>query len=137
MRNRATNLLDVAIEIVLVCLLAFAPLAFGAVEPWSELVVVAMGAAIAVLLAVRMLLAPPAQRPPRLALIVIAIYIGWAVFQLVPQRFRKEIGVMTGLMMKPISGAFAASSRRSATVGDTSVSSSFTTRPSCSSCRAR
>jgi len=84
MRNRATNLLDVAIEIVLVCLLAFAPLAFGAVEPWSELVVVAMGAAIAVLLAVRMLLALPAQRPPRLALIVIAIYIGWAVFQLVP-----------------------------------------------------
>jgi hypothetical protein len=51
--NRALRAVDVAIEIALVVLLAFCPLALGAVEPWSEGIAFGLGAGLAVLVAIR------------------------------------------------------------------------------------
>ena len=51
--TRAVAIVDVVVEVLLVVLLAFALLAFGAVEPWSELGVFGVGAGIAGLLVVR------------------------------------------------------------------------------------
>ena len=75
--------LDAAIEIVLIALLAFCPLAFGAVEPWSELVAFALGAILAVLVAVRNVIAR--ERIVRwLAHFPIGLYLALVGFQLLP-----------------------------------------------------
>ena len=51
--DAAEGRFDSVIEWLLISLLVFMPLAFGAVEAWSELVVVALAGAMAVCLALK------------------------------------------------------------------------------------
>src|SRR5687768_14454678 len=56
--DTADERFDRVIEAMLVALLAFMPLAFGAVQPWSELVVVAGAALMSLSLAAKLLARP-------------------------------------------------------------------------------
>ena len=81
--SSAARRIDGLIEILLVALLIFLPAALGTVEPWSELIACVTAAAMAVLLAIRALLSPPARRmTPAAAAIV--MFIALALFQLIP-----------------------------------------------------
>ncbi|MHC4626373.1 MAG: O-antigen ligase family protein [Planctomycetota bacterium] len=75
---------DKAIEWLLISLLAFAPLAFGAVEAWSEEVVVALAAAISISFLLKLVF----ERNTRLiwswAYVPIAVFVLIAGFQLIP-----------------------------------------------------
>ena len=75
---------DKAIEWLLISLLAFAPLAFGAVEAWSEEVVVALAAAISISFLLKLVF----ERNTRLiwswAYVPIAIFVLIAGLQLIP-----------------------------------------------------
>lgn len=79
-----TSRLDPVIEILLVALLAFMPAAFGAVEAWSEAVAVALGAAIALCLAIRAITVPAHEVRPSLAWAAVALFILIAAAQLLP-----------------------------------------------------
>lgn len=69
---------------VLVSLLAFGPAAFGAVEAWSELVVVILASALAILVALRAVF-DRGFRPARTWLYVpLALFIGFITWQLLP-----------------------------------------------------
>lgn len=71
-------LLDWAMEGMLVVMLAFMPLAFGAVHAWSELVVVLLAAGMSVALGIKLLLSPRTRfawswaYPPLAAFLVVA-----------------------------------------------------------------
>jgi tetratricopeptide (TPR) repeat protein len=79
-----TSRLDPIIEILLIALLAFMPAAFGTVAAWSEAVAEALGAAIALLLAIRLLTTPASEIRPSLAWLAIVLFIGIAAAQLLP-----------------------------------------------------
>src|SRR6266542_6401324 len=77
-----SKLLDAAIEVLLVALLTFMPLAFGAVEPWSELVALTMGALLALLVALRQVIQPRSLRAAKWALVAVVAYLVLAFAQL-------------------------------------------------------
>lgn len=80
----ARNPWDMAIEGLLGALLLFMPLAFGAVEQWSELVVVALAASLALCVAVRCVV-DRTFRPPRTwAYLPLALFVALAALQLTP-----------------------------------------------------
>jgi tetratricopeptide (TPR) repeat protein len=77
--------LDPLIETLLVALLAFMPAAFGVTEAWSEAIAVAIGGAIALLLAVRTIARGRHEvARPSLAAVAIVVFVAIAAFQLVP-----------------------------------------------------
>jgi len=80
----APSQFDTVIEWLVIALLAFMPLAFGAVEAWSELVVIALTSAMAIVLALKL----ASQRETGLvwswAYVPIALFVLVVVLQLVP-----------------------------------------------------
>ena len=81
MRHR---LIDWIITCLLASVLAFAPFAFGAVEAWSEWVVMLLTAAIAFCFAIRMFLRRDVEFVRTWAYLPIALFLGVAVLQLIP-----------------------------------------------------
>lgn len=84
--DRVRAAVDGLIVLLLAVLLAFLPLALGAVEAWSEWVAILLGAAIALLLALRQLFSrrsAPSRRHAALAYVPMAIFVGLAALQLV------------------------------------------------------
>ena len=77
---------DKAIEWLLISLLAFMPLAFGAVEAWSEEVVVALAAAISLCFLLKLIIEKDARFIWSWAYVPVAIFILVAVVQLIPLR---------------------------------------------------
>ena len=92
MRNRVDiNIMDVptsgfdkVIEWLLISLLAFMPLAFGAVEAWSEQFVVALAAAISLCFLLKLLLEKNTRLVGSWAYVPMALFILVAVVQLIP-----------------------------------------------------
>ena len=79
----APGKIDAAVEWLLVALLAFMPLAFGAVEPWSEFVATAAALALAVLLVVRRFVSRNAPAEWTWAYVPVGLYLLLAAAQLV------------------------------------------------------
>ena len=77
---------DKIIEWLLILLLAFMPLAFGAVEAWSEQVVVALAAAISLCFLLKLIIEKNARFIWSWAYVPVAIFILVAVVQLIPLR---------------------------------------------------
>jgi O-antigen ligase len=75
---------DRPIEWLLVALLAFAPLALGAVQRWSELVVYALCAAMALLLVLKLLTRPDVPFVWSWTYAPIGVVLGMTALQLVP-----------------------------------------------------
>ena len=69
---------------VLVALLAFGPAAFGAVEGWSELVVVILAASLSLLVAVRAVVDREFTLPRTWLYVPLLLFIALVAFQLVP-----------------------------------------------------
>jgi tetratricopeptide (TPR) repeat protein/O-antigen ligase len=80
----APGRLDAAVEWLLAGVLGFLPLAFGAVEPWSEFVAVAAALALAVLLVVRRLVRPDCPAAWTWAYVPVALFVLLALLQLAP-----------------------------------------------------
>ena len=74
---------DDVIEWLLISLLAFMPLAFGAVHAWSEEVVVALAAAISVCFLLKLVFEKDVRITWSWAYIPVALFILVAVFQLI------------------------------------------------------
>ena len=79
-----TTRFDVAIEILLFVLLAFAPLAFGVVHAWSEFLVILLAVAMSACLAVKLLVHREVRFVWTWAYVPIVLFIFVAAFQLVP-----------------------------------------------------
>jgi hypothetical protein len=77
---------DRVIEWLLISLLAFMPLAFGAVEAWSEEVVVVFAAAISICFLLKLVIHREIKPVWLWAYIPVALFILIAVFQLIPLR---------------------------------------------------
>ncbi len=75
---------DKVIEWLLISLLAFMPLALGAVEAWSEEVVVAFAAAISICFLLKLVFRKDTNLVLSWAYIPVALFILVAVFQLIP-----------------------------------------------------
>ncbi|UCG56509.1 MAG: O-antigen ligase family protein, partial [Phycisphaerales bacterium] len=75
---------DTAIEWLLVALLAFAPLAFGAVEEWSEQVVLALAAAISICFLLKLVLRKDTAFIFSWVYVPIAIFVLVVALQLIP-----------------------------------------------------
>ncbi len=75
---------DKVIESLLILLLAFMPLAFGAVEAWSEEVVVALAGAISICFLLKLVFRKDTGVIWSWAYIPVALFILIAVFQLIP-----------------------------------------------------
>jgi tetratricopeptide (TPR) repeat protein len=75
---------DRIIELLLISLLAFMPLAFGAVEAWSEEVVIALAAAISICFMLKLVFEKNSRLIWSWAYIPVALFILVAVFQLIP-----------------------------------------------------
>lgn len=75
---------DRIVEWLVIILLLFMPFAFGAVEAWSEEIVVAIAAAICVCLCMRMVVARGPSLPWTWAYLPILAFVGLAVMQLIP-----------------------------------------------------
>ncbi|NQT00581.1 MAG: hypothetical protein HQ580_01015 [Planctomycetes bacterium] len=75
---------DKVIEWLLISLLAFMPLAFGAVEAWSEAVVVTLAAAISICFLLKLIFEKNTRFIWSWAYIPVALFILIAVFQLIP-----------------------------------------------------
>ncbi len=82
--DRRQESLDRAIEWLLIILLAFMPFAFGAVEAWSEEVVVAIAAAICFCFCAKMVLTRKPSFPWTWAYLPVLVFITLAMIQLVP-----------------------------------------------------
>jgi tetratricopeptide (TPR) repeat protein len=80
----APGRLDAAVEWLLAGMLAFLPLAFGAVEPWSEFVAVAAALALALLLVVRRLVRGDCPPGWTWAYVPLALFVLLALLQLAP-----------------------------------------------------
>jgi len=77
---------DKVIEWLLISLLAFMPLAFGAVEAWSEEVVVALAAAISLCFLLKLIIEKNERFIWSWAFVPVAIFIFIAIIQLIPLR---------------------------------------------------
>ena len=75
---------DLGIEAILTATLVFAPLALGAVEAWSEFVVIALGGTLALCLALRLLRTANPGRGGSWAFLPFALFLLLATAQLVP-----------------------------------------------------
>ncbi len=82
--SRHAPITEVLTEILLIALLAFMPAAFGVVEPWSEAVAFATGAAIALCLALRAITSSDNHLRPSLAWVAVALFILIVAAQLLP-----------------------------------------------------
>src|SRR5437764_11459571 len=81
----AINRFDLVNEFLLILLLAFGPLSFGAVEAWSRLVAFCIVAAMGGVLAAKLVVQRSAARFVwSWAYLPIALFIGVALFQLLP-----------------------------------------------------
>jgi O-antigen ligase len=80
----ALSQFDTAIEIFLICLLGFMPLAFGVVHRWSEEVVIIVSGVLLVCLLLKLLVHPEHKLVWTGAYIPVAFFLLVAVFQLVP-----------------------------------------------------
>ncbi len=72
------------VEWMMLVLLIFMPLAFGAVHAWSELIVLAIAGAMVLLLVGKALLRPRASLVWTWAYVPVALLVGWAVVQATP-----------------------------------------------------
>ncbi len=77
---------DKVIEWLLISLLAFMPFAFGAVEAWSEEVVIALAAAISVCFLLKLIFEENTRFIWSWAYVPVAVFLLVAVFQLIPLR---------------------------------------------------
>src|SRR5437764_7745427 len=75
---------DLVIEILLSALLIFCPLTFGAVQAWSEQVVICIAAAMVLCLMMKMILWPQARFVRTWAYVPIAIFALLVGLQLAP-----------------------------------------------------
>jgi len=75
---------DAVIECLLIALLAFMPLAFGAVEAWSEMVVICLACAIALCFALKMVVRRDVRLRWSWTYLPVALLLGLAVVQLLP-----------------------------------------------------
>jgi tetratricopeptide (TPR) repeat protein len=82
--DTADDAFDRAIEIMLVALLAFAPLALGAVQAWSELIVIGIAAAMALCLAIKLLRRPDVRFVWSWTYVPIVVFLAVTAFQLLP-----------------------------------------------------
>ena len=82
--DASVNKFDRVIEWLLISLLAFMPLAFGAVEAWSEEIVVALAAAITVCFLLKLIFEEHTRLVWSWAYVPIALFIIVAVFQIIP-----------------------------------------------------
>ena len=80
----STPRLDLVIELLLIALLLFMPAAYGAVDPWSESIATAGGAALALLLVARTLIARRSMRISPWAWVPIVLFIAIVMLQLLP-----------------------------------------------------
>lgn len=76
--------LDVVVEWLMIALLAFMPLAFGAVEAWSEEVVIAVACAMAVCLGLKLIVRRSARLAWSWAYVPVGLFLLLAVGQLLP-----------------------------------------------------
>jgi O-antigen ligase len=84
MRDQRITHLDRAIEMLLIALLVFMPLAFGVVQAWSEEIVIALAAALSICFLVRLRLAPDSSITWNWAYVPVAVFVFVVVVQLVP-----------------------------------------------------
>ncbi|MBA7506218.1 hypothetical protein ES706_04899 [subsurface metagenome] len=77
---------DKVIECLLISLLAFMPLTFGAVEAWSEEVVVALAAAISISFLLKLIFEENTRFIWSWVYVPVAVFLLVAVFQLIPLR---------------------------------------------------
>ena len=82
--DTADERFDRPVEWMLVALLAFMPLAFGAVQPWSEAVVVAAAAVMSLLLAAKLLVRPDVRLVRTWAYAPVLAFVLLVLLQLVP-----------------------------------------------------
>src|SRR4051812_5277911 len=80
----STTGFDVAIEILLAALLVFMPAAFGAVEAWSELIVLVLTGAIAACFFAKLLVHGQARIIGSWAYLPVALFIAIVLLQLAP-----------------------------------------------------
>ncbi len=80
----ASSRLDTAIELLIIGLLAFMPLAFGVVHAWSEEVVVVLSGAIIICFLLRQILYRDQSMIWSWSYVPVALFILVAVFQLIP-----------------------------------------------------
>jgi O-antigen ligase/tetratricopeptide (TPR) repeat protein len=83
-QSPSTSRLDPFIEVLLIALLAFLPAALGAVDSWTEAIATALGAAIALCLAIRAALARTSAVRPSLAWVAVALFVAIVLMQLLP-----------------------------------------------------
>jgi len=83
-QDASVNKFDRIIELLLISLLAFMPFSFGAVEAWSEEVVVALAAAITVCFLVKLTFDGNTRIIWSWAYVPLALFIIIAVFQIIP-----------------------------------------------------
>ncbi len=84
MSDEREDRFDRVIEGLLIALLAFAPLAYGAVEAWSEEVVIALAIAISISFLLKMIVVRDASITWTWAYIPVAAFLAVAAVQLVP-----------------------------------------------------
>jgi O-antigen ligase/tetratricopeptide (TPR) repeat protein len=75
---------DVVIEVLVALLLVFMPLAFGAVEAWSELVALGLAAALTLIIAARAVVDRTFTLPWTWAYVPFAAFVGLSVLQVTP-----------------------------------------------------
>lgn len=80
----ATSRFDTAIEGLLMALLVFMPLAFGAVEAWSEQVVLVLAAAISVCFLLKLIVEKDSAAVWSWAYVPVALFVLVVLFQLAP-----------------------------------------------------
>jgi tetratricopeptide (TPR) repeat protein len=104
--NTTINKFDMMIEWLLISLLAFMPLAFGAVEAWSEEVVVILVAVISVCFSLKLIFEKHTHLIWSWAYIPVALFVVVAVFQIVPlpTSFVDAISPNTAAMKKELLG---------------------------------
>jgi O-antigen ligase len=78
------NRWDQVVEVLLALLLVFMPLAFGAVDAWSELVVMALAAALTLVVLARAIFDRTFQLPWTWAYAPLAIFVLLIIFQMTP-----------------------------------------------------
>jgi tetratricopeptide (TPR) repeat protein len=83
-KGSCTDTFDNVIEWLLVALLAFMPFAFGAVEAWSEEVVIALSAAITICFLLKLIFRKDANLVWSWAYIPVVIFIFIALLQIIP-----------------------------------------------------
>ncbi len=82
--NASVNKFDRVIEWLLISLLVFMPLAFGAVEAWSEQIVITLAAAITVCFLLKLIFEEHTRIVLSWAYVPIALFIIVGVFQIIP-----------------------------------------------------